>query len=134
MKMIVKNIKWVMLIAGGVTCTTLAAALTPQEALLNMFGFNLTEPLAILIVRSWGFLVFLMGALLIYGAFKEDSRVLCIVTAVTSKIGFLLLIFLFGSDYFDTLWVTVMFDSIVVIILVCFLFSAKTTDEQTAEH
>ena len=69
MGIIVKNIKWIMLFAGLVTCTTFFAVINPQDALLTMFGSNLEEPLANLITRSWGFLIFLMGALLIFGAF-----------------------------------------------------------------
>ena len=125
--MIVKNIKWIMLFAGVVTCTTLFAVIAPQDALLNMFGSNLTEPLANLVVRSWGFLVFIMGALLIYGAFNEDSRMLCVITAGISKIGFLFLILIFGANYIDTLWVTVVFDSIVVLILATYVVSSKRT-------
>jgi len=123
--MVVKNIKWIMLLSGVVTCTTLAAAIAPQDALLTMFGSSLTEPLADLVVRSWGFLVFLMGTLLIYGAFNQDSRMLCIMKAGVSKIGFLLLILMFGQQYMDTLWVTVVFDSIVVMVLVLYVFSTK---------
>jgi len=114
-----------MLLSGVVTCTTLAAAIAPQDALLTMFGSSLTEPLADLVVRSWGFLVFLMGTLLIYGAFNQDSRMLCIMKAGVSKIGFLLLILMFGKQYMDTLWVTVVFDSIVVMVLVLYVFSTK---------
>ena len=116
-----------MLFAGVVTCTTLFAVIAPQDALLNMFGSNLTEPLANLVVRSWGFLVFIMGALLIYGAFNEDSRMLCVITAGISKIGFLFLILIFGANYIDTLWVTVVFDSIVVLILATYVVSSKRT-------
>ena len=123
--MVVKNIKWIMLLSGVVTCTTLAAAIAPQDALLTMFGSSLTEPLADLVVRSWGFLVFLMGTLLIYGAFNQDSRMLCIMKAGVSKIGFLLLILMFGKQYMDKLWVTVVFDSIVVMVLVLYVFSTK---------
>ena len=125
--MLVKNIKWIMLVAGVATCTTLAAVIAPQDALVNMFGSSLTEPLANLVVRSWGFLVFLMGALLIYGAFDQDSRMLCIFTAGLSKIGFLLLILMFGTKYIDTLWVTIAFDSIVVVVLGIYLFSVGAT-------
>ncbi|MGB2566524.1 MAG: hypothetical protein ACPIB1_08760 [Porticoccaceae bacterium] len=122
---IIKNIKWIMLVAGVITCTTFFAVVAPQHALVNMFGSNLTEPLASLVVRSWGFLVSIMGALLIYGAFNEDSRMLCAITAGVSKVGFLLLILIFGINYIDTLWVTVAFDSIVVLVLFTYIVSAK---------
>ena len=125
MNIIVKNIKWIMLVAGAVTCTTVFAVIAPQDALAGMFGTGLTEPLADLLVRSWGLLVTIMGALLIYGAFNEDNRMLCAVTAGGSKLGFLLLILLFGTEYLDTLWITVAFDSIVVLALATYVASAK---------
>ena len=123
--MIVKNIKWIMLFFGVITCTTFFAVITPQDALLNMFGSNLTEPLANLLVRSWGFLVFIMGALLIYGAFNEETRLLCIITAGISKVGFLFLIMIFGINYIETLWVTVVFDLITVLILATYIAFLK---------
>ena len=125
MNIIVKNIKWIMLLAGLVTSTTVAAVFVPQETLISMFGTNLTELLANLVVRSWGFLVSIMGALLIYGAFNEGSRLLCIITAGISKIGFLLLILIFGATYIDKLMVTVVFDSIVVLILATYVVSSR---------
>ena len=123
--MIVKNIKWIMLFFGVITCTTFFAVIAPQDALLNMFGSNLTEPLANLLVRSWGFLVFIMGALLIYGAFNEETRLLCIITAGVSKVGFLFLIMIFGTNYIETLWVTAAFDTFVILILTTYVISSK---------
>lgn len=63
-----------MLVAGPATCSTLYAAFAPQDASTSMFGANLTEPLVNVVVRSWGFLAFLMDALLIYGEFKPELR------------------------------------------------------------
>ena len=124
--MIVNNIKWIMLFVGAFTCTTLFAVIDPQNALINLFGSNLTEPLADLVVRSWGFLVFIMGTLLIYGAFSANSRMLCVITVGISKLGFLFLILIFGTDYIDTLWITVAFDAMSVLILAVYVFSYKT--------
>ena len=129
----VNNIKWIMLVAGLATCSTLSVVFAPQDALMSMFGANLTEPLANVVVRSWGFLVFLMGALLIYGALKPESRKLCIVTAGISKLGFLLLILMFGSDYFEALRVTVIFDSAVIAVLGIYLVASKNTAEVASD-
>ena len=49
--MIVNNIKWIMLFVGAFTCTTLFAVIDPQNALINLFGSNLIEPLADLVVQ-----------------------------------------------------------------------------------
>lgn len=127
MMMVVKHIKWIMLLAGLTTCSTILAVFAPHETLMSIFGASLTEPLADVLVRSWGFLVFLMGALLIYGAFRPESRILCIVTAGLSKIGFLLCIALFGSDYADALRMTVIFDSAVVAVLALYVIASKDT-------
>jgi hypothetical protein len=133
MRLVVNNINWIVLVAGLATCSTLSVVFAPQEALMSMFGANLTEPLADVVVRSWGFLVFLMGALLIYGALKPESRKLCIVTAGISKIGFLLLILMFGSYYFEALRVTVIFDSAVIAVLGIYLVASKTTAEVASD-
>ena len=125
MNIIVRNIKWIMLFSGVITCSTFFAVIAPQVALLSMFGSDLTEPLANLVARSWGFLVSIMGILLIYGAFNEDARMLCIITAGISKIGFLFLILIFGTDYIDNLWVTIVFDTIVVLTLATYVVSPK---------
>ena len=125
MNIIVRNIKWIMLLSGVITCSTFFAVIAPQVALLSMFGSDLTEPLANLVARSWGFLVSIMGILLIYGAFNEDARMLCIITAGISKIGFLFLILIFGTDYIDSLWVTVVFDTIVALTLATYVVSPK---------
>ena len=52
---------------------------------------------------------------------------LCIVTAGLSKIGFLLCIALFGSDYADALRITVIFDSAVVAVLAVYVIASKDT-------
>jgi hypothetical protein len=49
---IVANIKWIMLVAGVLTCSMLYAAIAPQAALLSTFGVTLEGPLAEIIVRS----------------------------------------------------------------------------------
>ena len=60
-------------------------------------------------------------------AIDEGSRMRCIVTAGISKIGFLLLILIFGVAYIDKLIVTVVFDSIVVLILATYVVCSKRT-------
>mgnify|MGYP004246787649 CR=1 FL=1 len=120
-----KNIKWIMLFAGVVTCTTFFAVINPQDALLNMFGSNLEEPLANLITRSWGFLIFIMGALLIFGAFITEFRMFCIITVGISKLGFLFLSLIYGLNFIGTLWITLLFDSLVILILGLYIISSK---------
>ncbi|WP_392339796.1 hypothetical protein [Moritella marina] len=114
-----------MLIAGLLTCSMIFAVFAPQAALISMFGEGLAEPLAQVIVRSWGFLIFLMGVLLIYGGFKPVYRNLALVLVSISKIAFISLIVMFGSQYIDKSLLTIVFDSVLVIIFVTYLVKMK---------
>lgn len=115
-----------MLIAGLLTCSMIFAVFAPQAALISMFGESITEPLAQVIVRSWGFLIFLVGALLIYGAFKPVYRNLALVIASISKIAFISLIVVFGTQYIDKALLTIVLDSVLTIIFLTYLVRVKT--------
>ena len=67
MNWIVSKMKWVMLVCGVLTCTMLYAAIAPHAALQSTFGDTLQGPLAEIIVRNWGMLITLVGAMLIQG-------------------------------------------------------------------
>ena len=126
MNIIIANIKWIMLVAGLLTCTLIFAVVAPETALISMFGEALTQPLAQVIVRSWGFLVFLVGTLLIYGAFKPIYRNLALVIASLSKAAFISLILIYGHQYIDKSVLTIIFDSVFVIVFVSYLVKVKS--------
>lgn len=84
--MITKNIKWIMLVVGAISCSMILVVLMPQQGLMNHFGESLDGPLAEIVVRSWGMLITITGGLLIYGAFHPVHRKLVIVAACCSKI------------------------------------------------
>jgi len=121
----ITNIKWIMIVAGLLTCSMIFAVFAPQAALISMFGEALTEPLAQVIVRSWGFLIFLMGMLLIYGAFKPVYRNLSLVIVSLSKIAFISLIFIFGVQYIEKAFLTLIFDSILIVLFALYLIKTK---------
>jgi hypothetical protein len=52
---------------GALTCTMVYAAIAPQAALRSTFGTTLEGPLAEVLVRNWGALIALVGAMLIRG-------------------------------------------------------------------
>jgi len=115
-----------MVVAGLLTCSMIFAVFAPQTALISMFGEALTEPLAQVVVRSWGFLIFLMGTLLIYGAFNPVYRNLAIVLTCISKIAFISLIVIFGAQYIDKSLITMALDSVLVIIFITYLVKVKS--------
>ena len=99
MNWVVANIKWIMVVAGALTCTMIYAAIAPQAALRSTFGEALEGPLAEIVVRNWGALITLMGAMLLYGAYHPQVRPLVLSVAATSKIVFIGLVLAHGARY-----------------------------------
>ena len=99
MPWIIARIKGIMLTSGVITSTMLYAAIAPQAALQSTFGEGLDGPVAEIVVRNWGALIGLVGAMLIYGAFQPSSRRLVLTIAALSKIVFIGLIVAHGTRY-----------------------------------
>lgn len=118
---IVKHLKWIMLVSGVLTCTMLYAAIDPQGALRSTFGTTLEGPLADIVVRNWGVLITLVGALLIYGAYRPASRPLVLVVAVVSKLTFIGLVLVYGQAYLGQAGLAIGFDLVVVCLFVAAL-------------
>jgi low affinity Fe/Cu permease len=119
-----------MIIAGLLTCSMIFAVFAPEAALISMFGEALTEPLAQIVVRSWGFLIFLIGTLLIYGAYTPEYRNLALVITSMSKIAFIAIIIIFGPQYIDKSILTIALDSALVAVFLTYLIKAKSAINQ----
>ena len=96
---IVGSMKWIMLVSGALTCTMFYAAIAPQAALQGTFGDSLEGPVADIVVRNWGLLIGLIGAMLIYGAFNTAVRPLVLTVAGLSKVTFIALILVLGRPF-----------------------------------
>ena len=126
MNRVVRGMKWVMLLSGALTCTMVYAALAPQAALRSTFGEALEGPLAEIVVRNWGALIALVGAMLIYGAFNPRSRPLILAVASISKLTFIALVLVHGRQYLgQQAGVAVAFDSLMVVLFVFYLLAAR---------
>ena len=119
-------IKWIMLVSGALTCTMVYAAVAPQAMLQSTFGETLEGPLADLVVRNWGALIFLVGLMLIYGAFNAGVRPLVLLVAATSKIVFIALVLSNGSRYLQTqAGLSIAIDSVMVLIFLSYLVTRR---------
>ncbi len=125
MNIISRNIKWIMLVSGLLTCTMIYAVVAPEAALMSTFGESLKGPLAEIIVRNWGALITLVGGLLIYGAFQPLHRSLILVFSSASKIIFIGLVLTIGSEYLQKAGVVIGFDILVVSMFIFHLLTVK---------
>lgn len=127
MPWIVDHIKGLMLLAGALTSTMLLAAIAPHMALQATFGDTVQGPLAELVVRSWGALVALVGAMLVYGAYHPAQRPLVLVVAGVSKLVFVGLVLAQGSRYLGSAGLTVVVDGLFVTVFAAYLWALRPT-------
>lgn len=126
MNWIVAKIKSIMLVSGALTCTMLYAALAPQAALRSTFGETLEGPLAEIVVRNWGALIALMGAMLIYGAYDPPGRPLVLTVAGLSKLVFIGLVLAHGRQYLGhQAGLAVVIDLVMVALFIGYLIGVR---------
>ena len=126
MNWIVARIKWIMLTAGVLTSTMLYAAIAPQAALQSTFGEGLGGPVAEIVVRNWGALIALVGAMLIYGAYHPPSRPLVLTVAGASKVVFIGLVLSQGARYLGhQAGIAVVVDSLLVLLFGAYLVATS---------
>lgn len=126
MNWIVANMKWIMLVSGILTCTMIYAAIAPQAALRSTFGETLEGPLTEIIVRSWGVLITLVGAMLIYGAFNPGSRLLVLTVAGLSELAFIGLIFTYGMQFLGhQAGVAILIDGVMLVLFAGYLVGVR---------
>jgi putative Mn2+ efflux pump MntP len=79
-----------------------------------------------IVVRNWGILVGLMGLLLIYGAFNEQTRRVALVVAGSSKVAFIALVLSIGQQFLQfQVGVAVAIDIIMVTLFALYLVSTR---------
>jgi hypothetical protein len=119
---VIRNIKWIMLVSGALTCSTIYAAIAPEQALRSTFGETLEGPVAQIVVRNWGVLITLIGAMLIYGAYRPAMRPLILIVAGLSKLAFIGLVLANGSRYLgQQAGIAILIDSVWVILFAIYL-------------
>ena len=125
MNWIVAKIKWIMLVSGALTCTMVYAAIAPRAALRSTFGATLEGPVAEIVVRNWGALIALVGAMLIYGAFRPPARPLVLTVAGLSKLTFIGVVLVHGREFLGhQAGVSIAVDGIMVALFAIYLLAA----------
>jgi len=130
--LIVTAIRWIMLISGILTATMVYAAIDPEGSMRSTFGEALPAGAPALVIRNWGALIALVGAMLIYGAFNVSVRPLVLVVAGVSKAVFIGLVLSEGTRYLGTAGVPVAVDSVMIVLFAWYLAVAPRTAAPSA--
>ena len=120
------HIKAGLLVFGALTLTMLGAVFAPQAMVKATFGADFNDPLALMIVRSWGALIGLVGAMVIYAAFHPDQRRVLVFVAMISKMMFIGLLFTVGTVYLAAASGAIIADTAAVAFMAACLVSARS--------
>jgi hypothetical protein len=126
MSWIVGRIKGIMLVTGALTCSMVIVVLAPQAALRLIFGETLNGAVAEIVVRSWGSLIALVGATLIYGAYDPPGRRFILSVAGLGKLTFVGLVLVYGRELLGQLvGFLVVADSVMVVLFALYLIGVR---------
>ena len=84
--MIGRYMKIILLVTGIATATMIAAFFAPGFVLGQLFVDPPTDALSLAVTRHWGVLVFCFGVLLIYAAYRRDTRKPVLIVTILEKV------------------------------------------------
>ena len=86
--MITSNIMPILIVTGALTATMLAQFVAPSWTVYHTYGEVPSGTANIVLARHWGLLLFCVGALLVYAAFRPEISRPAILLALVEKAGF----------------------------------------------
>jgi len=97
--MLAAHIELILLLTGLATAGAMVVFLAPVTMLRLLFGQGPSDAPSLLIVRHWGLLIGLVGALLVYAAYHAEVRVPVLIVAIVEKAAFALGYMIFFSPF-----------------------------------
>jgi hypothetical protein len=125
MRWIVGNIDWVLIVSGALTCSMIVMALAPRFAMRSTFGEVAEGPVANLVARSWGAMIFASGLMLIYAAYHAEARLPILLYSIAGKLGFAGLVLTEPRFRRAGALITAGGDLVIVALLVLYLIAAR---------
>jgi hypothetical protein len=93
MSVFIDSFKWLMVAGGVLTLSMLYPVIAPAAALRATFGQAAEGPVAEVVTRSWGSLICLSAAFVIWAAFEPAYRTPALLIAIVGKLFFAALVF-----------------------------------------
>jgi hypothetical protein len=116
------SIGWILVASGAITAAGgLTALLFPQPFLRLGFGVKSTDGATVLFVRSWGVLVFVIGALIVHSAYAPTTRTPVLTAAAIEKLALVALIFFGPVKRTTAMTAIAVIDGVFAILYVAYL-------------
>lgn len=126
MSFIIENMQWIMLASGLLTLTMLQAVFSPRTAMQAIFGEEVAGLAAELVVRNWGGVIAIGGAMLAYAAFNPEWRALVLIFTGAGKLMFIGLVLAHGRRFLSRqAGVAIVLDAIMVALFAAYLIATR---------
>jgi hypothetical protein len=103
---------------------------SPETSLQMNFGEPLLTGPESVVVRGWSALIGIMGIMLIIGAFKTSLRSFTLIIVGVSKVVFVALILLFGSQYLSFgIGNAIIVDLVMILLFILYLINSNSKKE-----
>jgi hypothetical protein len=122
--MLETQIELILLLTGLATSGALVMFLAPTTTMKVLFGHTTSDSIGLLIARHWGLLIFLVGALLIYAAYRAEIRVPALIVAIVEKATFALAVLLSPLRRYRTAFAAALADAVMAIVYVACLIGS----------
>jgi hypothetical protein len=131
MAMLDKYIKPILYITGIITMLPVLQFTLPHF-MLPQQGLVVSDDTGFLFAQHWGLLVFCIGGLLVYAAYKPEFRTPVLVVAIIEKLG---LIYLVVSQWqnpaLQGFHLAIYFDTVCVLIYTSYLLSQRHANNES---
>jgi hypothetical protein len=84
------HVEPILTITGLATAGALVLVLAPVAMMKVVFGQAPADSLGLNIARHWALLIFLVGVLIVYAAYRPEIRVPTLIVAVVEKTAFVI--------------------------------------------
>lgn len=86
--MLAAHVELILMITGLATTGSLLLVMAPVPMMKVVFGQAPADALGLNIARHWALLIFLVGVLIVYAAYRPEIRVPTLIVAVVEKAAF----------------------------------------------
>jgi hypothetical protein len=91
--MIRAYIKPILIVSGVATAAAIAVFFAPAAVLAMYFEHVPTDPVSLFFFRHWGLMIFCIGALIVWAAFRPELRTPVLIFACLEKIALVIAVF-----------------------------------------
>jgi hypothetical protein len=119
--MLAADIEWLLMITGLATAGAVIVFLAPVTSMKLLYGQAPSDALSLGIVRHWGLLICLIGALLIYASDHAGIRVPTLIIAIVEKTVFALGTFISPFHRRPTVFIMALADTSMAVVYLIYL-------------